>query len=55
MKIITRIFRARKNETLSALMKRVNSFISSKFDEGYSVQKYIVDRELVVVDYWVNR
>lgn len=55
LKIRTRVFRARKGETLSALMKRVNSFLSSKFDEGYSVQKYIVDRETVAVDYWVNR
>ena len=55
MKIRSRVFRIRKGETLSALMNRVNSFISAKFDEGYSVQKYVVDRETVVVDYWVNR
>lgn len=55
LKIRTRVFRARKGETLSTLMKRVNSFLSSKFDEGYSIQKYIVDRETVAVDYWVNR
>ena len=55
MKIRSRVFRIRKGETLSALMNRVNDFLSSRFDEGYSVQKYVVDRETVVVDYWVNR
>ena len=55
LKIRTKIFQIKKGETFSALMKRVNSFLSSKFDEGYSIQKYIVDREMVAVDYWIGR
>ncbi len=55
LKIRTKIFQIKKGETLSALMKRVNSFISSKANEGYGIQKYIVDREMVTVDYWIDR
>ena len=53
IKITSRIFRAKKDETFSALLKRVNRFISEKFDKGYSLDKTIVNEKLVVVDYWV--
>ena len=55
LKIKTKVFKIKKDETFSTLMKRVNSFISSKANEGYDVQKYIVDREIVAVDYWTDR
>ena len=55
LKIKTKIFQIKKGETISALMKRVNHFISSKANERYRVQKYIVDREMVAVDYWIDR
>ena len=54
LKIRTRVFKIKKGETFSTLMKRVNRFLSSKLDEGYIVQKYIVDREMVAVDYWID-
>lgn len=52
IKITSKIFRAKKGETFSALLKRVNKFIAEKFDKGYSLDRTIVSEELVVVDYW---
>ena len=54
LKIRTKIFKIKKGETFSTLMKRVNSFISSKANERYDIQKYIVDREMIAVDYWID-
>ena len=54
LKITSKIFRAKKNETFSALLKRANKFIAEKFDKGYSLDKTIVNEKLIVVDYWVN-
>ena len=54
IKITSKIFRANKDETFSALLKRVNKFISEKFDKGYSLDKTIVNEKLVVVDYWIG-
>ena len=53
--IKSKIFRANKNETLSALLKRVNKFISEKVDKGYSLDKNIVNEKLIVVDYWISQ
>ena len=53
IKITSRIFRATKDETFSALLTRVNRFIPETFDKGYSLDKTIVNEKLVVVDYWV--
>lgn len=55
LKIRTKIFQIKKGGKLSELMKQVNSFISSKANEGYDIQKYIVDREMVAVDYWIDK
>lgn len=55
IKITSKIFRASKDETFSALLKRVNKFISEKFDKGYNLDKTIVNEKLVVVDYWVSQ
>jgi len=52
LKITSKIFRAKKNETFSALLKRVNKFIAEKYDSGYSLDKTIVNEKLIVVDYW---
>lgn len=52
IKITSKIFRAKKGETFSALLKRVNKFIAEKFEKGYSFDKNIVNEELIVVDYW---
>lgn len=52
LKITSRIFRSKKDETFSALLKRVNKFISEKYDSGYSLDKTIVNEKLIVVDYW---
>ena len=52
LKITSKIFKAKKNETFSALLKRVNKFIAEKFDSGYSLDKTIVNEKLIVVDYW---
>jgi hypothetical protein len=54
IRITSKIFRAKKNETFSALLKRVNKFIAEKCESGYSLDKTIVNEELVVVDYWVG-
>ena len=50
--ITSKIFRANKGETFSALLKRVNKFIAEKCESGYSLDKTIVNEELAVVDYW---
>lgn len=52
LKITSKVFRAKKRETFSALLKRVNKFIAEKFEDGYSLDKTIVNEELIVVDYW---
>ena len=52
LKITSKIFRTKKDETLSALLKRVNKFIAEKYDSGYSLDKVIVNEKLIVVDYW---
>lgn len=52
IKITSKIFRAKKEETLSALLKRVNKFIAEKCEQGYSLDKNIVSEELIVVDLW---
>lgn len=54
LKITSKIFRAKKGETFSALLKRVNKFIAEKCVSGYSLDKTIVNEELVVVDYWTE-
>ena len=54
LKITSKIFRAKKNETFSSLLKRVNKFIAEKFDSGYSLDKTIVNEKLIVVDYWME-
>lgn len=54
LKITSKVFRVKKNETFSALLKRVNKFIAEKYDQGYSLDKTIVNEELIVVDCWVN-
>ena len=55
IKITSKIFRANKDETFSALLKRVNKFISEKCNKGYSLDKNIVNEKLVVVDYWIGQ
>ena len=52
LKITSKIFRAKKNETFSALLKRVNTFIAEKYDSGYNLDKTIINEKLIVVDYW---
>ena len=52
LKLTSKIFRAKKNETLSALLKRVNTFIAEKYESGYCLDKAIVNEKLIVVDYW---
>lgn len=52
LKITSKIFKAKKEETFSALLKRVNKFIAEKYEQGYSLDKNIVSEELIVVDYW---
>ena len=52
LKITSKIFRAKKNETFSALLKRVNKFIAEKYEQGYILDKTIVNEKLIVVDYW---
>lgn len=52
IKITSKIFRTNKNETFSALLKRVNKFIAEKYDSEYSLDKIIVNEKLIVVDYW---
>ena len=52
LKITSKIFRSKKDETFSTLLKRVNKFISEKYDSGYSLDKTIVNEKLIVVDYW---
>lgn len=54
LKITSKIFRAKKGETFSALLKRVNKLIAEKYDSGYSLDKTIVNEELIVVDYWTG-
>lgn len=54
IKITSKILRAKKGETLSALLKRANKFIAEKFEQGYNLDKNIVNEELIVVDYWKN-
>lgn len=52
LKITSKVFRAKKRETFLALLKRVNKFIAEKYGSGYSLDKTIVNEELIVVDYW---
>jgi len=52
LRITSKVFRIKKNETFSALLKRVNKFIAEKADSGYSLDKTIVNEKLIVVDYW---
>ena len=52
IKITSRIFRAKKDESFSALLKRVNKFIVEMYDSGYSLDKTIVNEKLIVVDFW---
>lgn len=52
IKIHSKIFRAKEDETFDALLKRVNKFISKKYDKGYCLKKIVVNEKLVVVDYW---
>ena len=53
-KINSKIFRSKKNETFSELLKRTNTFIVEKHNKGYSLTKEIVNEKLIVVDYWVE-
>lgn len=55
LKITSRIFRIKKNETFSALLKRVNKFIAEKCEQGYSLDKNIVNEKLIVVDCWKEK
>lgn len=55
LNIKSKVFRAKKDETFSALLKRVNNFISEKADKGYDLDKNIVNEKLIVVDYWVSQ
>lgn len=55
LNIKSKVFRAKKDETFSALLKRVNNFISEKADKGYDLDKNIVSEKLIVVDYWVSQ
>lgn len=52
IKITSKIFRAKKGETFSSLLKQVNKFIAEKYEDGYSLDKTIVNEKLIVVDYW---
>ena len=52
LKITSKIFRTKKDETFSALLKRVNKFIAEKYDSEYSLDKVIVNEKLIVEDYW---
>lgn len=52
LKITSKIFRAKKDETFLALLKRVNKFIAEKCEQGYSLDKNIVNEKLIVVDCW---
>lgn len=54
IKITSKIFRAKKGETFSSLLKRANKFIAEKYEDGYSLDKTIVNEKLIVVDYWVG-
>lgn len=51
-KITSKIFRAKKDESFSALLKRVNKFIVEMYNSEYSLDKTIVNEKLIVVDYW---
>ena len=53
-KINSKIFRPKKDETFSKLLKRTNTFIVEKYNKGYSLTKEIVNEKLIIVDYWVE-
>ncbi len=53
-KISSKIFRPKKDETFSELLKRTNTFIVEKYNKGYSLTKEIANEKLIVVDYWVE-